>query len=120
MHKVALALVAVLVIVAVAYWYWLTKATAKVSMTGLSAAGSGALVITGTAAAKADPTAWVGKTVTIYTKSLGKIATTVAATTVSASGAVSVTTAPGAYAGSAGYTLAAGDHARVTLKPLKY
>jgi len=104
--------VVILAILAVAYWYWATKATVKLALTGLSPASAGAVALTYAYPGKDDPSAWVGKKVTIRTKSLGTIHSTVASAS-----AQGLTTAAGAVTGSAAsYVADDGDCARVMLK----
>jgi len=114
-RNLLIAMLVVLAVVAIAYYWWITKDTVKIAVTGLTVASGGAVTLTGSTASSSDPATWGSKKITIQTKSLGKINSTVAAAS-AANGVVSVTTAPGAYTGSAAYAAAAGDYARVTLK----
>lgn len=114
-RKILIAVLVVLVIVAATYWWWFMKDTVRIAITGLTVANSGAVTLTGTTTSKSDPATWGSKKITVHTKSLGKFGSTVAAASV-AGGAVTVTTADGAYTGPATFAPAAGDQARVTLK----
>ena len=71
----------------------------------------GTIVLTYSYKGKHNPKTWVGKPITIYTKSLGTIHTHVQ----SASNSTLIT-ATKAYAGKATYAANAKDHARITLK----
>lgn len=111
-RNLLIAAAVVLVLVIIAYWYWFTKNTVKLVLTALTpAASGGVLTLAYTYSGTSDPSTWVGKKVTIHTKSLGKIHTTVASA--SASG---LTTAASAYTGSTPYAADKSDYARVTLK----
>jgi hypothetical protein len=72
---------------------------------------TGTVLLTHAYSGKSDPTSWAGKKITIHTKSLGTIKTTVASAT-----ATTLTTATGAYTGSATYATSPKDYARITLK----
>ena len=92
------------------YFYWMTKDTVKIAFTGLTVS-TGTVLLTHAYSGKSDPTSWAGKKITIHTKSLGTIKTTVASAT-----ATALTTATGAYTGSATYATSPKDYARIILK----
>lgn len=109
--KYVIAAVVVVVLALAAYFgYWYTQDTIKLSPTGLTVA-SGAISFNHAYSGKSDPTTWAGKKITIRTKSLGKIKTTVGSATAS-----TLTTAANAYTGSTPYAASTGDSARITLK----
>jgi hypothetical protein len=111
-RKYLLAAVVVLLIAIWYYWYWVTRDTVKLSPTELTVAATGGVISFKHAySGKSDPATWAGKKVTIYTKSLGKIKTTVGTATAS-----SLATAANAYTGSTPYVASTGDYARITLK----
>lgn len=111
-RNLLIAAAVVLILVIIAYWYWSTKATVKLVLTGLKYPPSGGvLTLSYTYSGKSDPSTWADKKVTIYTKSLGKIDTTVASASAS-----TLTTAASAYMGSTPYAADNSDYARVTLK----
>ena len=110
-RNLLIAAAVVLILVIIAYWYWFTKDTVKLVLTGLTVPAGGAVALVYTYSGKSDPSTWAGKKITIHTKSLGKIKSTVASATASG-----LTTAASAYTGSAAYAADKSDYARVTLK----
>jgi hypothetical protein len=111
-RKTLLAVVVVLLLIAAYYWYWVARDTVKLTPTELTVAASGGVISFKHAySGKSDPATWAGKKVTIHTKSLGKIKTTVGTATAS-----SLATAANAYTGSTPYVASVGDYARITLK----
>jgi hypothetical protein len=114
MQTRTLVLIAVVVVVLLllAYWYWRTYDHAKlvIASSGVTVGSKGALTFAFTTTSKSVPATWTGKKIVVYTSSLGAILTTVGT---ASSG--SLTTAAGAYTGSATYTYNDSDYAVVTL-----
>jgi hypothetical protein len=114
-RNLLIAAAVVLILVIIAYWYWFTKDTVKLVLTGFAAApapaAAGAIALVYTYSGKSDPSTWSGKKITIHTKSLGKIKSTVASATASG-----LTTAASAYPSKGTYAVDKSDYARVTLK----
>ena len=109
---IAVIVVLVLLLLAGGYYWMYTKYTVKLAVSNVAPGSSaGALTLTTTTKSTSDPSTWVGKKITLHTKSLGKIHSTVASAT-----ATSVNLPAGAYTGTATYTADASDHALITLK----
>ena len=86
--------------------------SAKLTVTAVAAGTSnGSLSLTYSTKSTSDPTTWVGKHVSIDTKSLGKIKTKVTSAT-----PTTLVTDANAYTGTKAYTSDTGDSARVFLK----
>jgi multidrug efflux pump subunit AcrA (membrane-fusion protein) len=121
MRIIMVAILVVLALVAIAYWYWRKYDNATLAVSAVAYKADGTVTVTATnkatgkATGKNDPSSWAGKKIHVYTKSLGKISSTVAAVS-SANGTLVIQTAPGAYMGSAAYSASQGDTAHVVLK----
>lgn len=118
-RNILIAVVVLLVLLAIAYWWWFTKETVKFVISAVSpasgAAGNTALTLTGTTSSTSSPTTWGGKSIHIYSSSLGKLKSTVASASIT-NGAGTITTAPIAFASAFTYTAAPSDFARIYLK----
>ena len=117
-RNAVIAVVIVLILVA-AYVIYLKKKTVKFTISEIAPAsgakGRVALTVSGAITSSAFPKGFVGKKITLYTKSLGTIKTTIASIGPAAPGAESVTTAPVAFSQDFSYQASPSDYARVYL-----
>lgn len=110
--------VAVVLVLAAAYYWWSTRTPTTMSVSSVTVdPKSLAVTVTGKISGTLTPTDWIGKPITITTKSMGIITSTIATCGVSLSDAtaVTVTTVASAYSGTSKYSSDSSDIATVTL-----
>ena len=107
------AVVVLLVVCAYAYWYFVL--TIRLPISSLIVLNGGTVsAFAKMAGVSATATKWKGKKVTYSTKSLGTFESTVASVSV-ADGVAAISSAPGAYMNTVGYSHDASDQVMITL-----